>query len=141
MEINFTKKQYQKLMELVYLGEWVANAARNDEIEEYNQLQQYISSFAKDFGQENLVEFDKELNKYVPTKKLEGNMQHLTDYYNQETFWEQLSSYMAKRDLMKEAKDDKSLSHENQIKRLFEIEEKYEEEFYEYGIERLEVKK
>ena len=40
MKINFTKKQYEDLVKLVYLGTWMINAHRTDDIvEKYEEWQ------------------------------------------------------------------------------------------------------
>ena len=56
MKINFTKKQYKQLLDLVYLGEWTANSSKeaDERNEEYSALFRYICSFAKEFGLDEL---------------------------------------------------------------------------------------
>jgi len=70
MEINFTKNQFQTLLQLLYLGEWVANSYKIKEDKLYKEsdsLEQHIFSFAAQFGLENLIEYDHSLKKFVPT--------------------------------------------------------------------------
>ena len=51
MKINFTKKQFENLLKLVYLGEWMANAHKTDDIiEKYREMLFYVFSFAEEFG-------------------------------------------------------------------------------------------
>lgn len=71
MKINFTKKQYQDLLRLVYLGNWMANANRTeDEIKSLNELEGYIFSFAKDFGMRRWADTDDPEMTY-PTRHFE----------------------------------------------------------------------
>ena len=55
MKINITKKQYEALAKAVYLGNWMANAQRtglpdDPYMKEYNDIADYIYSFAPEFG-------------------------------------------------------------------------------------------
>ena len=46
MEIKFTKEQYENLMKLVYLGNWMINAIRTDDrVKKYDELKHYIFFF------------------------------------------------------------------------------------------------
>jgi len=75
MKIFFTKKQYEALIKLVYLGDWMANSCKTgDERDmEIEKVEQYIYSFAKDFGMENLFDQSKRGMIY-PTRAFEENL-------------------------------------------------------------------
>jgi hypothetical protein len=50
MKINFTKKEYRLLLDMVEIAEWVLNAHKSDpsdEIKKYSDLYQKILSYAK----------------------------------------------------------------------------------------------
>ena len=65
MEIKLTKEQYENLLKLVFMGSWMANAFRvKDTVKKFEELEDYIYSFAKDFGLENYVEYDEKFKKY-----------------------------------------------------------------------------
>ena len=39
MELNMTEKQFRRLLDLVYIGNWVLNSTRGDDrIKEYDQV-------------------------------------------------------------------------------------------------------
>ena len=62
MKINFTKAEYKALIELLYMGDWVAHAFTNhnsDENKEYKQLTQKIYAIAKQMGCEKDIEYAK----------------------------------------------------------------------------------
>jgi hypothetical protein len=85
MEINFTKNQFQTLLQLLYLGEWVANSYKIKEDKLYKEcdsLEQHIFSFAAQFGLENLIEYDHSLKKFVPALTMEEKFHPLIDKYN-----------------------------------------------------------
>ena len=63
-KIEFTKEQYEALLKLVYLGNWLINSHRNlDQIEKkYEEIEQYLFSKSKDFGLDYFS--DREESKY-----------------------------------------------------------------------------
>ncbi|AXH99121.1 hypothetical protein DV702_04845 [Sporosarcina sp. PTS2304] len=140
MKINFTKKQFKHLLDLVHLGEWTANSSRNPEqlIKEYEELYQYINSFAKDFGYDDIITFERDHNEYYPTQAYENQLQPIIDVNDNDVFWNELSSRLAERDLANEAVVPRD--KDERFKRLLEIEERYEEEFEENGLARLVVR-
>jgi len=149
MKINFTTEQYENLIKIVYLGNWMINAIRSgnpgdEQIEKYNEIEQYIFSFAKDFGLEKYIELDEKFNKYFPSQELEADKeieQYMEDYNNQ-IFWDELADRLGWRDFIRKYGEEK-ISLMSQKERFLKREEmviKYEEEFEKYGIERLEIK-
>lgn len=105
MKIQFTKKQYFQLMMVVYLGNWLVNAIRlhDDCVKEIDDIEQYIFSYAKEFGFDTYIEFDKQFGQFFPTKSLEENpeiMQYIDEYDNH-NFWEDLVYKLAHRDFIK----------------------------------------
>ena len=85
MDISFTKNQYQTLLQLLYLGEWVADSSKIKEDKLYKEsdtLEQHIFSFASHFGLEDWIEYDQQLKKYVPTLTMEEKFHPLIDKYN-----------------------------------------------------------
>ena len=142
MKINFTKKQFRILLDLIYAGDYMINGIRvGDEIiKEYEDIQQYVSSFAKAFGYEDLVEFDKEYNMYFETRKYEESGIHdLISEYDTEVFWDELSLNLAKRDVVRDNKEIDKMSQEERMSLIWEREEDYNEEFYENGLSNVKV--
>lgn len=145
MKINFTKKQFEVLLKLAYMGNWVANAhrtGRDDDkrIEKYEEMQRYLLSFAKEFGLEKYVDIDDE--KMYPSRELEeGETDELIDEYDNETFWEELVDRFAKRDFLREYGEEaiSKMDTMERIKKDHPFLEKYQDEIYEYGIDRLEI--
>lgn len=140
MKINFTKKQFKTLLDLVYLGEWLANSTRShdDRFADYDELVQYIYSFAKEMGCEDLVTYDREINGFYPSNEYEEQLQPIIDNNDDYVFWEKLTANLAKRDLDREGGTFNSL--DDRFRRLCEIEEKYEIEFEENGLANVVIK-
>jgi hypothetical protein len=143
MKIELTKEQYRKLIELLFLSHWLINShrtgAKGDEMKtDYDELEQHVFSYAKDFQLGQLVM--EEEGEYFTTMKLEENLMPLIDEYDEYTFWEQLPAQLAERDMRKEIGLVKKLKDEH-IERKYEIEETYQEEFHKNGLKNLVIKK
>jgi hypothetical protein len=144
MKIELTKEQLDKLARLVYLGNWMANSWRNEDvIEEYDEVESLILNEANKHGLSEYSELDEVEKKYVPSHELEEKMTELVDFYNDNTFWDQLIFRMADRDYvrkygeeaMSELETDKGMEREKPLL------EKYEKEFNEHGLDRIEVRR
>lgn len=145
MKINITKKQYRALVDLIFAGNIMINGIRtHDEfIGEYEELTQYIYSFAKDFGSENLIEYNKEYDEYMPTGEFEESaIREYIDEYDDYVFWQELAGKLAQRDVHKEYNGQvDEENHEEVLRRMWEIEGEYEEEFINNGLNNLKVDK
>lgn len=142
MKIFFTKKQYEALIKLAYLGDWMANSCKtgNERDMEIEEVEQYIYSFAKDFGTENMLEHGERGTIY-PTTAFEEKLDTYIDEYDDENFWDELIHTLATRDFVEHYGKDVVAAME--MSERFEKEEpfiqKYEDEFYENGIQKLRL--
>lgn len=66
-------------------------------------------------------------------KEIDARLQPLVNDYDNEIFWSELSSRLAKRDLPKMGAVFST--HDDYMKRFFEVEKEYEEEFVEHGLQ------
>lgn len=147
MKINITKEQYKILAKMamvasdVYgiLGDNVSDEYKK-ESDEFEEFRKYILEHAKDFGCEELTE--KYMGKIIPSDDFSEKMQVVTDEYDNETFWHELETRFGKRDferdMTKEEREqtEKDGHYSNKIWNYYE---KYQKEFEENGMERLEV--
>ena len=57
MELQLTEKQFRRLLDLVYIGNWVLNSARGeDRIRDYDVVESQVFSHCLDHGMAALVE-------------------------------------------------------------------------------------
>jgi len=147
MEIRLTKEQYENLIKLVYLGNWMINAIRlkDERIKKYDDIEQYIFSFAKAFSLEKYIEFDKEFNRFFPTREFEENtdIEQYREDYDDEVFWQELSNRLGSRDFYKKYGEE-AIRKMDQKERFLKEQEfiiKYEEELEKNGLDNLEIKK
>ncbi len=107
-------------------------------------LEQKFFSFAKEFGFGNSIIYDQKLKQFFPTRDYEENSQVLIyiDEFVDDSFWDELRSRLAKRDLIKQEGIDKveKMNWEERFTREETISEKYFDEFEENGLENLEIK-
>ena len=51
MELNMTEKQFRRLLDLVYIGNWGLNSTRGDDrIKEYDQVESLVFAHCLDHG-------------------------------------------------------------------------------------------
>lgn len=83
--MKLDKKQYKNLIMMLYCGEWVINAHKTNEDKlkkETEDLEQFIFSFAKEHGFQNLIEYDDDLKMYFPTADMEDMFHGFIDKYD-----------------------------------------------------------
>jgi hypothetical protein len=146
MRINLTKKQYITLIKLVYLGEWVVNAHRTgDRVKEFEEFDQYILSFCKDFNLEGNITYDEKLKMFFLTSEFidETGLDDYIDEYDENTFWDELIYRLSRRDLIDRYGEEavKNMKIEELIDKEQVFIEEYEEEFRRNGINNLVIGK
>jgi hypothetical protein len=145
MKIEFTKKEYECLLDILYIADWVMNAHKVEDdrrTEAYKKLEQKIFSYAKDMGFENLIEYASDYKKYYPTSELEeaGPAREFIEEFENDTFWEELTSRLADRDSARKVGGVENLyklSFEDRAEIIWSFEEKYASEFETRGLEGL----
>ena len=99
MELNLTEKQFRRLLDLVYIGNWVLNSTRGDDrIQEYDEVESRVFAHCLDHGMTKLVElYDGEL---IPSRAFaEGGIHEAIMAYEDVTFFEILAEELALKDL------------------------------------------
>ncbi len=145
MKITLTKEQYKTLIEMVYLGEWMVNACRKPDeiIKKYQDLKQHVFSFSRGEDLEDLLEFDEESGEFVLAWdfEMESEVSKYRLEFEEETFWDELLEKLSTRDVIRKCgekaveKMDGADFYREQIPFL----EKYEKEFEQHGLDRLEI--
>ena len=108
MEIKLTQKQFRRLLDLVYIGNWVLNSTRGDDrIRQYDRVESLIFSHCLTNGMADLTElYEGEL---IPSRAFaEGGIHEAIMAYEDVTFFEILAQEMALRDM-----DDPPITPEN----------------------------
>lgn len=143
MKIECTKEEFKVLLDMVYAGNILINSMRSQEekIEEYANMEQFFLSKAKEYGLENIAEYDEEYSEYIPTREYEDeDFNGYIDEYETCVFWEELIMRLARRDALNYAGDvDQDITKAALKEMQFKLEDKYEEEIEANGIMNLKV--
>lgn len=104
MKIDFNKEQYRLLIKLIYAGNILMNGFRDKEEinKEYEELEYYIYSFAKDFDCEAFIEYDDEFEESFPTPQFDGYMRKKISDYENYVFWTKLLTEISDKSITKE---------------------------------------
>ncbi len=99
MELHLTEKQYRRLLDLVYIGNWVLNSTRGDDrIRDYDVVESLVFSRCLDHGMTKLVELYN--GEIIPSRAFaEGGIHEAIMAYEDATFFEILAEELALRDL------------------------------------------
>ena len=146
MKINFTKKEYQTLVEMLLTADWVIRSHEEQprkETEPYGALRKKVFAYFKEMGVENDFEYAPEEGEYFETAVHEERAPHMRfiEAFEEASFWSNLAHKLATRDFAAEARErrEESLDQEEQLVRLFEITAQYEDEFAEHGLDNVQV--
>lgn len=143
IELKLTKRQYKALLDLVYLGDWMVNGIRSEPLTAYDDASQMVYAAAGKAGCPELVEYDAEAKKHFVIEEAEGKapLIDIKDAYDEETFWDELVARLGGRDLERQFGADAlaKMDKDEYIRQLSAAEEKWDAEFREHGIERLEL--
>lgn len=133
MEIKMTEKQFRRLLDLVYIGNWVLNSARGDDrIRQYDEVESLVFANCLRHGMAPLTElYEGEL---IPSRAFaEGGIHEAIMAYEDATFLEILAQELALRDM-----DDPPITAEN-YDEVMERMNVYLGEFERHGTDNISV--
>ena len=131
MELHLTQKQFRRLLDLVYIGNWVLNSTRGDDrIREYDEVESQVFAHCLDHGMAKLVElYEGEL---IPSRAFaEGGIHEAIMAYEDVTFFEILAEELALRDLGEPTRENYDA--------IMDRMERYMGEFEENGTDHISV--
>ena len=133
MELHLSEKQFRRLLDLVYIGNWVLNSTRGDDrIRDYDKVESLIFSHCLEHGMTKLVElYDGEI---IPSRAFaEGGIHEAIMAYEDVSFFEILAEEMALRDL--DAERATPENYEDVLERM----KRYMGEFEAHGTDHISV--
>ena len=133
MELNMTEKQFRRLLDLVYIGNWVLNSTRGDDrIKEYDQVESMEFAHCLDHGMAPLTELYQ--GELIPSRAFaEGGIHEAIMAYEDTMFFEILAQELALRDM-----DSDAPTPEN-VDELRERMDVYLGEFEQHGTDNITV--
>jgi hypothetical protein len=144
IQLMLSRRQFQELIELVYIGGYVRNAVKESE-ETYdvdcdNALEQVLYDLALVHSIPGIKKTD---SWYVgPSREHEQKLHGVIREFEDESFWNELEVRLGKRDFersMTPVEWERIQKSDWLPERVYTYYEKYDVEFTRYGIERLEV--
>ena len=108
MNVELSKKEFRRMLDLVYIGNWVLNSTRGDDrIADYDQVESKLFGLCRQTGMEALVERWK--GEDVPSRAFaDGGIHEAIMDYEDTVFFEILAEELARRDM-----DYQPVSREN----------------------------
>jgi len=133
MNIELSKKEFRRLLDLVYIGNWVLNSIREDDrFEDYDELEEKIFSLCLGQGMESLVQ--RWRGHIYPSRAYqEGGIHEAIADYEDAVFFDILAEELARRDM-----DCENLNPDD-VNELNSRMEEYISEFEKNGIENIKV--
>lgn len=99
MNIDLTEKEFRRLLDLVYIGNWILNSTRTtDRFEDYDIVQEKIFSLCAKNGMKSLIQLWH--GHVFPSRAYEdGGIHEAIADYEDAVFFDILAEELARRDL------------------------------------------
>ena len=131
MTIELTDKEFRRLLDLVYVGDWILNSARGeDRFEDYDLLQEKLFAMCPQAGMHSLIE--RWQGHVFPSRAYEeGGIHEAIADYEDAVFFDILAEELARRDM------ELANESEEDYRELERRMEEYLDEFDENGLDDL----
>lgn len=131
MNIELTEKEFRRLLDMVYIGNWILNSTRGaDRFEDYDHVESLIFSECAKVGMNKL--FENRDGQTVPSIAFEnGGIHEAIADYEDTVFFEILAEELARRDM-----DFEPIGPDNLGELTSRIDE-YIEEFEQNGMDNI----
>jgi len=132
MNLELNKKQLRRLLDLVYIGNWILNSTRGDQrFADYDEVESLIFGRAAIEGMPVAELYQGEI---VPSRSfVEGGIHEAIAEYESNVFFDILAEDLARRDM-----NDAPIDESNYPELLSRI-EAYISEFEQHGTDRILV--
>jgi len=99
MQIELTKKEFRRLLDLVYIGNWVLNSTRGDDrFADYDNVESKLFGLCKDHGMDILTEVWEGVD--IPSKAYaDGGIHEAIAFYEDNIFYQILAEELSRRDM------------------------------------------
>ena len=133
MNLELTPKQFRRLLDMVYIGNWILNSTRGDDrFSDYDEVESLLFAQAAQAGMGILAEeYEGEI---VPSRAFaEGGIHEAIMEYENNIFFDILAEDLARRDMEEENVD------QDDYNELMNRMEAYIEEFEAHGTDHISV--
>ena len=110
MQIELTKKEFRRLLDLVYIGNWILNSTRGDQrFRDYDEVESLLFARAALEGMPALAELYQ--GEIIPSKAfVEGGIHEAIAEYENNVFFDILAEDLARRDMNDAPIDESNLA-------------------------------
>ena len=110
MNVELSKKQFRRLLDLVYIGNWILNSTRGDQrFRDYDEVESLLFARAALEGMPALAELYQ--GEIIPSKAfVEGGIHEAIAEYENNVFFDILSEDLARRDMNDAPIDESNLA-------------------------------
>lgn len=131
MQIELTKKEFRRLLDLVYIGNWVLNSTRGDNrFDDYDNVESKLFALCPPNGMDALAEPWE--GTWVPSQAFaEGGIHEAIACYEDAVFFQILAEELSRRDM-----DYAEINDENYDEIVSRM-ERYMDEFTASGVDHL----
>jgi hypothetical protein len=131
MQIELTKKEFRRLLDLVYIGNWVLNSTRGDNrFEDYDHVESKLFGLCQEHGMPVLSEMWE--GEWIPSKAFaDGGIHEAIACYEDTVFYQILAEELSRRDM-----DYPEITEDNYNEIVGRM-ERYMEEFTASGVDHL----
>lgn len=135
MNLELTRKQYRRLLDMAYIGNWVLNSARGtDRFSDYDEVESLLFSKAQEEGLTSL--YENWGGEIVPSRAfVNGGIHEAIADYEDSVFFDILAEELARRDMADVPIDESN--YEELTRRIDE----YMLEFELHGTDHVQVEK
>ena len=133
MNLELSKKQFRRLLDLVYIGNWILNSTRGDQrFADYDEVESLLFARAALEGMPNMAELYQD--EIVPSRAfVEGGIHEAIADYESAVFFDILAEDLARRDM-----NDAPIDESNYAELASRI-ETYISEFEQHGTDHILV--
>ena len=133
MELELTRKQLRRLLDLVYIGNWILNSTRGeDRFKDYDEEESLLFARAAQEGMPSLAETYR--GEIIPSRAFaEGGIHEAIMEYENNVFFEILAEDLARRDM-----DDVPIDESNYDELAQRI-DAYIDEFEAHGTDNIRI--
>ncbi len=114
MQLDLTPKQFRRLLDMVYIGNWILNSTRaDDRIPDYDEVESLVFGLCEKENMKALFEWSN--GEIIPSRAFaEGGIHEAIMDYEDTVFFEILAEELARRDMQEEALDQDNLEELNE---------------------------
>lgn len=99
MQIELTTKQFRRLLDMVYIGNWILNSTRGDDrFQDYDEVESLLFGLCQGGGMQTLVEDWN--GTPIPSRAFaDGGIHEAIAFYEDNVFYEILAEELSRRDM------------------------------------------